>query len=50
MPESLHVIQEILAAGVTQHVAQQAAQQPDVVPHRLGHLVPVEIPADRLAA
>ena len=47
VPELLDVIQEVLAAGVAEHFAQQAAEQPDVVPHRAGHLVPVEVPADR---
>jgi hypothetical protein len=50
VPEFFDIIQEVLAAGIAQHLAQQAAQQPDVVPHRARHLMPVKVPADGTGA
>ena len=44
VPQPLGVVQQLLAAGFPEHLAQQAAEQPDVAAQRRGQLLPVGIP------
>ncbi len=45
--QPLGVVQEILAAGLAQHLAQDPAEQPYIAPHRRGQLLAVGIPGRR---
>ena len=44
VPQPLGVVQQLLAAGLAQHLAQQAAEQPHVAAQRRGQLLPVGVP------
>ena len=44
-PQPLDIVEQVLATGLAQHLAKQIAEQPDIPAHRLGHLLPVGIPA-----
>ena len=44
VPQPLGVVQQLLAAGFAQHLAQQAAEQPHVAAQRRGQLLPVGVP------
>ena len=45
MTQLLHVVEEVLAAGLADDLAQYLAQQPDVAPHRGWHATGVGVSA-----
>ena len=43
LAQPFHVVEQILAAGVAQHLAEHVAEQPDVPAHPPGQLLPVGV-------
>ena len=44
-PQPLDVVEQALAAGLAEHLAQQVAEQPDIPAHRRRHVLAVGVPA-----
>jgi hypothetical protein len=44
MPQSLHVVQQALAARLEEHLAEQVTEQANIPAHRCRHLLAVGIP------
>jgi hypothetical protein len=44
-PQPFHVIEQLLAARLSQHLAEQVSEQADIPAHRLRHVLTVGVPA-----
>jgi len=44
VPQPFHVVEQILAAGLADHLAEQVTEKPDVPAHQRGQLLPVRLP------
>ena len=49
LAQPFHVVEQILAAGFAQHLAEHVAEQPDVTAHPPGQLLPVGVAASPAA-
>ena len=47
VPEPFDVVEQFLAAGLAERVAEQPAEQPDIAAHRRRHVLTVGVPAHR---
>ena len=45
VPQALGVVEQFLAAGLAQHLAEQVAEQADIPAHRRRHVLAVGVPA-----
>ena len=44
VPQAFHVVEQILAARLADHLAEQVAEEPHILAHQRGQLLPVRLP------
>jgi hypothetical protein len=45
VPQPFHVVEQVLAAGLADHLAEQVTKEPDIPAHQRRQLLPVRLPA-----